>query len=251
MKRRFFVLGEDGLCYRKKRIKLQAVCLFMAEKFSARLRRYAGRVWRAIDRHPFLTELQAGTLPMNRFTYFILQDYQYLLDFAQVLCQGGAKSSNLETLELFARHALGAVEVERTFHENFGKSLGLSRRELDDTVRGPVTEAYIGHLQSVARRGSLGEIVAAILPCYWIYGEVGKRLYRNRPRAPKVYRQWIETYASEAYWHPVREQIRLIDELGRTAGRLEKKQMAAHFMLSSRYEYLFWDQAYRMEKWPV
>ena len=87
---------------------------------------------------------------MNRFTYFILQDYVYLLDFAQVLCQGGAKSPDLETLELFARHALMAVEVERSFHASFGTSLGLSRKQLDAVAKGPVTQAYIGHLQSVA-----------------------------------------------------------------------------------------------------
>src|ERR671910_3187310 len=114
----------------------------MAEKFSARLRHRAERVWRAIDAHPFLRELHAGTLPMNRFTYFILQDYVYLLDFAQVLCQGGAKSPDLETLELFARHALGAVEVERSFHASFGKSIGLSREQLNAVQKGPITQAY-------------------------------------------------------------------------------------------------------------
>jgi len=223
----------------------------MAEKFSARLRRRGERIWRAIDGHPFLQQLHAGTLPMNRFTYFILQDYVYLLDFAQVLCHAGSKSPNLETLELFARHALGAVEVERSFHENFGRSLGLSRKQLDRVAKGPITQAYIGHLQSVARTGTLGEIVAAVLPCYWIYGEVGRRLYRNRPSKPKIYRQWIETYASEAFWKPVREQIRLTDKLGAAASSSEKKLMTAHFILSSRYEFMFWEQAYRSEKWPV
>lgn len=188
---------------------------------------------------------------MNRFTYFILQDYVYLLDFAQVLCQGGAKSPDLETLEMFARHALGAVEVERSFHASFGKSLGLSHKQLDAVPKGPVTQAYIGHLQSVARSGSLGEIVAAVLPCYWIYGEIGRRLYRNRPRKPKIYRQWIETYASEAFWQPVREQIQLMDRLGARANSSEKQLMTAHFILSSRYEFMFWEQAYRLESWPV
>ena len=188
---------------------------------------------------------------MNRFTYFILQDYVYLLDFAQVLCHAGSKSPNLETLELFARHALGAVEVERSFHESFGRSLGLSRKQLDRVAKGPITQAYIGHLQSVARTGTLGEIVAAVLPCYWIYGEVGRRLYRNRPSKPKIYRQWIETYASEAFWKPVREQIRLTDKLGAAASSSEKTLMTAHFILSSRYEFMFWEQAYRSEKWPV
>jgi thiaminase/transcriptional activator TenA len=223
----------------------------MAEKFTARLRHRGERIWRAIDGHSFLRELHAGTLPMNRFTYFILQDYVYLLDFAQVLCQGGAKSPDLETLELFARHALAAVEVERTFHASFGKSLGLSREQLDAVPKGPATQAYIAHLKRVAHGGSLGEIVAAILPCYWIYGEVGRRLYRNRPRKPKIYRQWIESYASEAYWRPVREQIHLMDRVATGANSSEKKLMTSHFLLSSRYEYLFWDQAYRLEKWPV
>jgi thiaminase/transcriptional activator TenA len=223
----------------------------MAKKFSDQLRLRAERIWRAIDAHPFLCELHAGTLPMNRFIYFILQDYVYLLDFAQVLAQGAAKSPDLETLELFCRHALGAVEVERSFHASFGKSLGLTRGQLDEVSKGPMTQAYIGHLQSVARGGTLGEIVAAVLPCYWIYGEVGKRLYKNRPRQPKIFREWIEIYASETFWRPVREQIQLMDRLGAKAKGSDKRLMAEHFILSSRYEYLFWEQAYRLESWPI
>ena len=223
----------------------------MAGLFSDKLRREADSIWRAIHAHPFLDELHAGTLPMDRFTYFILQDYLYLLDFAQVLCLGGAKSQNLNTLEIFTRHALLAVEVERSFHATFGRSLGFSQEQIDSAPKGPITEAYTGHLQAVARGGSLGEIVAAVLPCYWIYGEVGKRLYRRRPKNPKVYREWIETYASEEYWRPVREQIRLMDHLGASAKGNEKRLMRSHFLLSSRYEFLFWDQAYRLEKWPV
>ncbi|TAK08568.1 thiaminase II [bacterium] len=223
----------------------------VARPFSGQLKGRADPVWRAIYAHPFLNELHAGTLPMDRFTYFILQDYLYLLDFAQVLCLGGAKSPDLTTLEIFTRHALIAVEVERSFHSSFGRSLGLAQKQLDATPKGPVTEAYTRHLQAVARGGSLGEIVAAVLPCYWIYGEVGKRLYKNRPKTPKIYREWIETYASRAYWKPVREQIRLMDHLGASAKGNEKKLMRSHFLLSSRYEFLFWDQAYRLEEWPV
>ncbi len=223
----------------------------MAKKFTVQLRRRSQRIWRAIEGHAFLRELHAGTLPMNRFSYFILQDYVYLLDFAQVLCLGGSKSPDLKILELFCRHALGAVEVERSFHAGFGKSLGLSGQQLDAVPKGPITQAYIAHLQSVARGGSLAELVAAVLPCYWIYGEIGRRLYRNRPRKPKIYREWIETYASESFWRPVREQIQLMDRLGAAASGNEKKRLTEHFIVSSRYEFMFWDQAYRVESWPV
>ena len=223
----------------------------MAGLFTRQLRREADKIWRAVHAHPFLDELRAGTLPMDRFVYFILQDYVYLLDFAQALCLGGAKSRDLKTLEIFARHALIAVEVERSFHASFGKSLGLSQWQIDQTAKGPVTEAYTKHLQAVARGGSLAELVAAALPCYWIYGEVGRRLYRNRPRKPAIYREWIEIYASEEYWKPVREQIRLMDRLGASARGEEKKLLRSHFILSSRYEFLFWEQAYRLEEWLV
>ena len=223
----------------------------MAENFSTQLRRRANRIWQAIFSHPFLRELQAGSLSMERFTYFIVQDYIYLLDFAQVLCQGGAKSPDLEVLSLFSRHALGAVEVERSFHTTFGRSLGYSQKQLDAAAKGPITEAYTRHLQAVARGGTLGEVVAAILPCYWIYGEVGRALYKRRPKRPKIYRQWIEIYAAEEYWKPVREQIHLMNDLGPKANARERKLMISHFLLSSRYEYLFWDQAYSLEKWKI
>jgi thiaminase/transcriptional activator TenA len=223
----------------------------MSARFSESLRSQARPIWRAIERHPFLVELQAGTLPLERFTYFILQDYLYLLDFAQVLCVAAGKADDFPTLELLARHALLAVEVERDFHAGFGKTLGLSPRELEKTPKAPVTEAYTRHLQAIGRRGSLGEVTAALLPCYWIYGLVGKRLRRGGARKPAVYRKWVETYASEAYWKAVREQIRLVDRLGKEAGPRERRLMRHHFLLSSRYEYLFWDQAYRLERWPV
>jgi thiaminase/transcriptional activator TenA len=90
-----------------------------------------------------------------------------------------------------------------------------------------------------------------VLPCYWIYGEIGRRLHKSRPRKPKIYRQWIETYASETFWRPVREQIRLMDRLGAATNASEKKLMTEHFILSSRYEFMFWEQAYRLEGWPV
>jgi thiaminase/transcriptional activator TenA len=223
----------------------------MTEKFSSVLRGRTDKIWRAIHDHPFLSELHAGTLANQRFVYFILQDYVYLLDFAQVLCLGGAKAPDLATLEIFARHALAAVEVERSFHASFGKALGFSQKQLDGTVEGPVTRAYIDHLQAVARGGALNELVAAVLPCYWIYGETGKRLFKGRPRTPKIYREWIELYASEEFWRPVREQIHLLDDLAAQASAHEKRLMTAHFMLSSRYEYLFWEQAYRNEQWRI
>ena len=224
----------------------------MAEKFSAVLRHRGQRIWRAIEPHPFLRELHAGTLPMDRFTYFILQDYVYLLDFAQVLCQGAAKSPDLETLELFARHALGAVEVERSFHASFGKTLGTVAANSWTGAKGPITQAYIGHLQSVARSGSLSEIVAAVLPCYWIYGEAGRRLQKEAAEQAKDLPGMDRDLCFRRFLEAGTRANRIDGQHWAAAAKTEEKKLLLdHFILSSRYEFMFWEQAYRLEQWPI
>ena len=92
--------------------------------------------------------------------------------------------------------------------------------------------------------------MAAVLPCYWIYWEVGKELERKgSPNA--LYQKWIETYASEEFAVVVRGVIEAADQ---TAARLTPDQrdaMRRCFVNTSRYEWMFWDMAYRREPWPV
>ena len=110
--------------------------------------------------------------------------------------------------------------------------------------------AYSRHLLAVAYAGSLAELVAAVLPCYWIYREVGRRLLRRIPREP-LYARWIRAYAAPQFSRLVDDQLRLVDRLGREASPRERERMRNLFVLSSRYEYLFWDQAYRLAPWAA
>jgi thiaminase/transcriptional activator TenA len=222
----------------------------MQTAFRDVLRRAAQPIWEAILAHPFLKELGDGSLPRERFLYFIRQDYLYLFDFARVLCLGGGKAEDLDTLEMFAKHAANAVAVERAMHSAFAQRLGLDLDALERTERTPTTQAYTRHLLAVAHQGSLGEIVAAVLPCYWIYWEVGRHLANCQPAEP-IYRAWIEAYGAEAFAALVQQQLALVDRLGARAPEYEAARMRAHFILSSRYEYLFWDDAYRLASWPV
>jgi thiaminase/transcriptional activator TenA len=153
-------------------------------------------------------------------------------------------------MDLFALHAHNTVLVERAMHTMFARQLGLTDRELEATAAAPVTVAYTRHLLAVAHAGSLGELVAAVLPCYWLYREVGKRLLRRIPKDP-LYARWIRAYAAPQFARLVEEQLRLVDRLGREASAGERERMTSHFILSSRYEHLFWDQAYRLAGWPA
>jgi thiaminase (transcriptional activator TenA) len=214
------------------------------------LKQAAQPIWDAILAHPFLKELGAGTLPHDRFLYFIRQDYLYLFEFARVLCRGGSKAEDLDTLEMFAKHAANTVAVERVMHTGFIQRLGLQADELLSSARTPTTQAYTRHLLAVAHEGTLGELVAAVLPCYWIYQEVGRHLATCQPADP-VYHDWIKAYGSETFADLVRQQLTLADRLGARATERESRRMTEHFIQSSRYEYLFWDDAYRLAAWPV
>ena len=222
----------------------------MQTAFHDTLRAAARPIWEAILAHPFLKELGAGTLPHDRFLYFIRQDYLYLFEFARVLCVGGSKAEDLDTLEMFAKHAANTVAVERVMHTGFIQRLGLQADQLLGSERTPTTQAYTRHLLAVAREGTLGETVAAVLPCYWVYLEVGRHLATCQPSDP-IYQDWITAYGSETFAGLVQQQLNLVDRLGARAPAHESRRMTEHFIQSSRYEYLFWDDAYRLTAWPV
>jgi thiaminase (transcriptional activator TenA) len=222
----------------------------MPTAFHDTLRDAAQPIWEAILAHPFLKELGAGTLPHDRFLYFIRQDYLYLFEFARVLCVGGSQAEDLDTLEMFAKHAANTVAVERVMHTGFMQRLGLQADQLLDSQRTPTTQAYTRHLLAVAREGTLGEIVAAVLPCYWIYLEVGRHMAACQPADP-IYLDWIKAYGSDTFAGLVQQQLNLVDRLGARAPAHESRRMTEHFIQSSRYEYLFWDDAYRLTAWPV
>lgn len=222
----------------------------MSQPFHQQLRAEAGEVWRAIFAHPFLAELGAGTLPADRFLYFVRQDYLYLQQFARALCLGGAKADSLETLEMFAEHAMTVALVERNLHSNWSAKLNVHPVDLVATRPAPVTSAYTQHLLTVAHRDSLAETVAAVLPCYWIYWEVGKALSAAPPENA-IYAEWIAAYASEGFGSHVQQQLALIDRLAEETGEAGRRRLHDHFTQSSRYEYLFWDQAYRLLEWDV
>ena len=113
-----------------------------------------------------------------------------------------------------------------------------------------MTQVYTRHLLAVAQSGTLTETVAAILLCYWIYWEVGKRLSPTLPADP-LYAEWIQAYNGEDFEMHVQQQLSLVDRLLRAASVCERRRGEKHFMQSSCYEYLFWEQAYQREEWSM
>ncbi len=208
-----------------------------------------GPIYAAILAHPFITGLTDGSLGRERFTFYAVQDALYLRQFARALAIAGARAPNDDWIVMLADHAAGAIRVERTLHEGFFQELGLSAEDVASTPLAPTTLAYTDDLLAVAYGAPFHEALAALLPCYWIYWEVGKELARATSPDP-LYARWIATYDSPEFGAVVRAVLDATNEVAAGLGEAERGAMRRHFRTTSRYEWMFWDMGYRREQWP-
>ena len=221
-----------------------------AAAFTAELWRSAEPIFAAILEHPFLRGLTDGSLPEERFHVYVKQDSLYLREYARCLALASVKAPTSHWCEMFAAHAQSALNVERSLHEAYFATWGLSPAEIEATVPTPTTLAYTSYLLRVAGTATFEETIGAILPCYWIYWEVGKTLVASGSPNP-VYQRWIDAYASEQFASAVQ---RVLDAANRSTADLPESRLALirrHYLTASRYEWMFWDAAFRMESWPV
>jgi thiaminase (transcriptional activator TenA) len=218
---------------------------------------FTKELWRSIEpiyasilRHPFLRGLSDGSLPRESFKFYAVQDARYLREFARALSLAGARAPKDDWIIMFNEHAAGALKVERSLHESFFQEFGLTPGAVASTPLAPTNLAYTSYLLAVAYGSPFHEALAALLPCYWIYWEVGKELERAGSADP-LYKRWIGTYASEEFGSVVRAVLLAADEVANGLQQLERDAMKAHFVATSRYEWMFWDMGLRREVWPT
>ncbi|TRM96720.1 thiaminase II, partial [Sulfolobus sp. E1] len=200
--------------------------------------------YNSILNHPFLVELVNGNLDEEKFIYYIVQDYMYLREFSKALALLSAKADSEEHSALFITHIQDAIKVEKALHKYYIKEFGVN---LENYEMSPTNLAYTSYLLAVAYSRPFIEVVSAVLPCYWIYMEVGKELLKKGSKNP-IYQKWIDTYGGEEYERGVRAVISILDN--ENVSEKEFNELKKHFRTASVYEYMFWDSAYRLEKFP-
>ena len=137
-------------------------------------------------------------------------------------------------------------------HRGYCAQFGITSQDLETTVAAPTTLAYTRYLLGVAYQGSYQELVAAFLPCQWGYWEIGDHLARQgEPSHAPLYCQWIQMYVSEEYRALADWARSYADELAQSSSAREVARMEGAYLTSLRYEYMFWDMAYKLESWPV
>ena len=199
---------------------------------------------------PFNRELVDRSLPMGAFRHYMIQDAHYLVGFAQALALAAAKANDPSHVVQFAVAASAAIEVERTLHTDFFQRFGVSAEEVAATSPTPVAHHYICFLLSSGLREPLAVHLAAMLPCFWIYREIGRDIH-GRAGPDNPYRAWIDTYAGEEFAQAVDAMIAVTDAAWSEAGGRERAAMHASFTRAAQLEWMFWDSAYRDAGWPV
>ncbi|KAA9023830.1 thiaminase II [Niallia endozanthoxylica] len=221
-------------------------------KFSDRLLEKLQPIWRKNHTHPFVQEMGAGTLDPEKFRFYMIQDYLYLIDYAKLFALGAVKAADLEDMKIFSNLLHATMNEEMSLHRQYAARFGISESELENAAPSPVTLAYTHYMLHSAQNGTLAELVAALLPCAWSYWEIGKEL-SEIPNAldHELYGDWITMYSSKEFGQTAQWCIDLLDKLAEGKPEKELLQLEKIFLNTTRFEYLFWNMAYHKETWPA
>lgn len=224
----------------------------MAERFTNRLHEKVAEIWEALHRHPFVIGIGDSTLDLERFKFWVRQDYLFLVEYARSLALAAARSPDLDTMTRFARLLSETLETEMSLHRAYAAEFGISAAELASEAHAPTTRGYTDFLLRVATTGDYAELVAALLPCIWGFSEIGLRLgARSVPPGDERYAKWIAMYSSREFANLAEWCRALLDRLAEGLPERELQKLEAAFLTSSRYEWQFWEMAWRRERWSL
>ena len=219
----------------------------MTHSVSYRLHDAAASIWEACQKHPFVTGIGEGTLAVEKFQHFMLQDYLYLFDYARVFALGVVKARDPELMRIFAANVDAILGSEMKIHRAYMKRLGITEEQMFAVKPALDNLSYTNYMLSVASSGSPMEIVASILACSWSYAEIGQAL-ATIPGAAEhpFYGEWIQGYSSEEYAATNQALIELMDSLAANATEEQIAYLTEVFVNCSRYELGFWDMSWEI-----
>jgi len=214
-----------------------------------KMREEVGSMMEAIHRHPFNQELAAGTLPEEKFIFYLEQDALYLTDFSRALALTGARLSHEGHAEQFMQFAQEALQAERELHRDYLNQYKMHRSK--QLTMNPACFMYANYLLSTASLASVEEAAASVLPCFWVYREVSKKMLSHAQFENNLYAAWIKLYASESFDVSVDAAIGILNQLGEHASVLTKEKMKTAFVKATQLEWMFWDSVYHLKNWRI
>jgi len=216
----------------------------VSSRFSDHLQKLADPIWQSQLQHPFVKGIGDGSLAPEKFRFWILQDYRFLIEYCRLLALAAARAPDFETLTWFADLLLATARTEMDLHRALAAEFGIGAADLEAAPMAPTTRAYTDFLIRTATTGDFADLAAALLPCMWAFSEIGLCLAAGSRPADARLAAWIDSYASPEFQALADWCRRLVDRIGGEAAMPVKKRMEAAFLASSEYELAFWQMAW-------
>ena len=205
--------------------------------------------WEGSLRHPFIVQLQAGTLPEEIFRYYLIQDHYYLRYFRKLHQIVSDRCQDQELKALMTLSATGLKDGEMIVREQFFEALKITADEVQETPVAPTTDHYIAHKYRQLFADNPAIAAAGLYPCAWLYSDIGMALSQQPASPNPYYQRWIETYTKAELQDEIQMTGIVLNRLYASSSADDQVKMVQAFVRSSQLEYHFWEMAYRKEQW--
>lgn len=205
-------------------------------------------IWDGYYTHPFVKSLADGTLDKEKFKFYMVQDYLYLLDYVKVFALGCAKAPDEDSMRCFAGYIWNILDGEMDIHRRYMKRLGISAAEADSTPKSLDNQSYTAYMLRAAHEGGAPEAAVAILSCAVSYEYIGRYIAEHFPGSidHEFYGEWVQGYSSAGYSEANRRLEELVEKLCGELSPPQLQKLEDIFVVCSRYEASFWDMAWEM-----
>ena len=215
-----------------------------------RLLASAHDLWKSYNEHPFVLGIQNGDLAREKFRFYTIQDYLYLLDYAKVFAIGLSKADDPAVMHTFAQYIVQIMDCEMNVHEGYMAELSITPEELRTAKPTLANLSYTAYMRACAEAGGPAEAITAVLACAVSYEHIAREILRRKPDADKhpFYGAWVESYASDAYAQENVVLCELVNKLTADYTEPQLEKLCEIFRNCARYEAGFWDMAWKLER---
>jgi thiaminase/transcriptional activator TenA len=200
----------------------------------------SAKIFEGIKALPFIKELADGSLDPAKFDRYIAQDEVYLGNYGRQMFLLADMMTDPAQQEMFRLFAQTGLDGEKAMHE-----LLIGRFGIDTEVTSSVvTSTYNNHTQAAIDSGSKEVALAAMLPCMWIYNEVGLYILSIASLEGNPYKEWVLEYGNEEFTEGVNAVLAIADQWAADADEDTRAKMTKAFLEAALFEYAFWDYGY-------
>ena len=208
----------------------------------------AEKIWPRYLEHPFVVQMADGTLPTDRFRYYMLQDYLYLKDYVKIFAAILQKSDDFEQIRFLCGEMSNTIGETFRTHLPYMRRLGITNEEIERINPHIDNSAYSHYMLCEAQSGDVLTGLVTLLNCSWSYAYIAEEMTRRFPNAlsDERYGAWFAGYVSEEYRKTNRALIDRIDALAASIDEEKTRKLCEIFEKCCLFDLRFWDMVYAM-----